>query len=94
MAKRPRDYSQINWDDLRLFLAVAECKSLRLAAKRLNLHHSTVARRVEKLESTLKHRLFEETQTGLAICELSKEGLDLKFKTEKIRDIITGITAE
>ena len=91
MAKRPRDYSQINWDDLRLFLAVAECKSLRLAAKHLDLHHSTVARRIEKLEVTLKYRLFREVQSGLAACELSKEGLELKAQAEKIRNVILKI---
>ena len=40
----------MNWDHLEYFLAVARAGSLSGAAKQLDVNHSTVARRLEKLE--------------------------------------------
>ncbi|MEX7044745.1 LysR family transcriptional regulator, partial [Pseudomonas aeruginosa] len=49
MPKKPRDLGQLDWEDIRLFLIVTQSGSIRAAAKRLDVHHSTVARRVLKL---------------------------------------------
>ena len=40
-----------NWDDLRIFLALAREGKLTAVAKRLNVSHPTVARRVKQLEA-------------------------------------------
>ena len=40
----------LDWSNLEYFLAVAETGSLSNAAKILKVNHSTVARRIEKLE--------------------------------------------
>jgi DNA-binding transcriptional LysR family regulator len=55
---------QNDWDDLRFFLAVAEAGSLSRAAKVLRVTHSTVLRRLSRLESRLGSRLFERLHTG------------------------------
>ena len=57
----------LNWDDVRVFLAVAELGSVRAAAERLDVSHSTVARRIDMFEGALATRLFERTSTGYSI---------------------------
>ena len=54
----------MNWDDLRIFLAVARTGSLSGAARQLGIQHSTVSRRMQKLEQTLGSRLLERTNQG------------------------------
>jgi DNA-binding transcriptional LysR family regulator len=57
----------VKWDDLRVFLEVARQGSVHAAAKRLNLDHSTVCRRVGKLESLLSIKLLDRTQRGIVL---------------------------
>lgn len=54
----------MNWDDLRIFLAVARNGTLAQAAARLNIDPTTVARRIQRLEATLSSTLFEHTPAG------------------------------
>lgn len=54
----------MQWDDLRLFLELVRNGSARSAAGKLNMSHSTVVRRVERLESSLGVRLFDRDFTG------------------------------
>lgn len=48
-----------DWDNLRVFLALAEEGSLTAAARKLKVSHPTVSRRVKALEDELGSRLFE-----------------------------------
>jgi len=57
----------IKWDDLRVFLEVARQGSIHAAAKRLKLDHSTVCRRIDKLESRLAVKLLDRTQKGIVV---------------------------
>ena len=47
-----------DWDDLRVFLAVARAESLSGAGKALRLDPATVGRSIQKLEEALAARLF------------------------------------
>ena len=57
----------MNWDDLRMLLAVARCGSISGGAKSLDLQHSTVSRRMNKLEHGLGVRLFDKMPGGYAL---------------------------
>jgi len=57
----------VNWDDLRVFLAVARSGSISSGAKLLDLQHSTVSRRMRKLEQGLGVRLFDKVPSGYAL---------------------------
>ena len=57
----------MNWDDLRLFLAVARSGSISSGARQLELQHSTVSRRMRKLEQELGVRLFDKVPSGYAL---------------------------
>lgn len=48
-----------DWDNLRVFLALAEEGSLTAAARRLRVSHPTIARRIKALEDELGTRLFD-----------------------------------
>lgn len=57
----------MDWDDLRLVLAVAEAGSLSGAARRLRVTHSTVFRRLSAIEAGLGVRLFERFRDGYSV---------------------------
>jgi DNA-binding transcriptional LysR family regulator len=48
-----------DWDDLRVFLALAREGNLTAAARQLNVSHPTVARRIKSLESAIGAQLFD-----------------------------------
>lgn len=56
--------STIDWDGLRLFLELVRQGSARGAAQALGVSHSTIVRRVERLESELGATLFDRDFTG------------------------------
>lgn len=57
----------VNWDDLRVFLAVARSGSISAGARQLELQHSTVSRRMRSLEQSLGVRLFDKVPSGYAL---------------------------
>jgi DNA-binding transcriptional LysR family regulator len=59
--------ASVKWDDLRVFLEVARLGSVHAAAKRLRLDHSTVCRRIGKLESGLSVKLLNRTRGGVSV---------------------------
>jgi len=56
----------MNWDDLRIFLAVTRERTVRAAGERLGMSHSTVIRRLERLEEDVDSKLFVRTARGLS----------------------------
>jgi DNA-binding transcriptional LysR family regulator len=61
MAGRKRSH---NWDDFRHFLAVARTGTLSAAAEVLGTDHTTVARRIHGLETSLAAKLFYRSNLG------------------------------
>lgn len=57
----------MDWDDLRIFLAVARAESLSAAGRRLGLDASTVGRRIARLEQAVGAGLFAKTPQGYAL---------------------------
>ncbi|HYH97056.1 LysR family transcriptional regulator [Hyalangium sp.] len=57
----------LDWDDLRIFLAVARCGSLSAAARELKVSQPTVGRRIQAFERRLGARLFRRTPGGYAL---------------------------
>lgn len=72
----------MNWDDLKIFLAVAEAPSMRAAAKAIRVSHSTVSRRIDSLESSLNTRLFDRLPEGYS---LTNAGHELVPVAQKMR---------
>lgn len=61
----------MNWDDVRIFLAVARAGQILAASRRLDLNHATVGRRVSALEASLGSKLLIRRTNG---CDLTPEG--------------------
>ncbi len=55
---------QVDWDDLRFFIAVMRSGQISHAARQLCVDHATVARRIDHLERTLNTKLFERGRAG------------------------------
>ncbi|WP_187429661.1 HTH-type transcriptional regulator GltR [Roseobacter fucihabitans] len=58
-----------NWDDLRLFLAVAREETLSGAGKVLRLDPATVGRRMQRLEAALQATLFAKSPQGYSLTD-------------------------
>jgi len=59
----------IDWEDVKTFAMLAGRGTVRAAAAALSVHHSTVSRRLDKLEFALGVRLFDRRPEGLVLTE-------------------------
>jgi DNA-binding transcriptional LysR family regulator len=57
----------MNWDDARIFLAVARAGQMLGAARKLGLNHATVSRRVAVLEADMGAALVERGSAGVTL---------------------------
>jgi len=69
----------MNWDDIRIFLAIAREGQILAAARGLGVNHATVARRLSALEDAMGARLFVRRTNG---CDLTAEGEALLARAE------------
>lgn len=60
-------------DDLRYFLEVARRQRLVAAGHALGVDHTTVGRRVSRLERSYGHRLFDRSASGWTLTEAGAE---------------------
>ena len=72
----------IDWDDVRYFLAVARSGSVRAAAERLKVNHSTVLRRIGQLEERLGTQMFEKLPSGYRLTDAGEEVLQFAAQME------------
>ncbi|WP_019172390.1 LysR family transcriptional regulator [Pseudaminobacter salicylatoxidans] len=72
----------MNWDDVRIFLAVARAGQILGAARRLELNHATVSRRIAALEEALKTKLFRRLTTGSELTPAGERFLDVAERME------------
>lgn len=63
----------LNWNDIRVFLAVAEAGKIASAAQALRLDPTTLGRRIKRLEARLQTRLFERTRSGQLLTEAGEK---------------------
>ena len=72
-----------NWDDIRIFLAVALEGSIRRAAVKLGINHSTVSRRISAFEDELNVRFFERLTTGYLLTPAGEELMNIAKQMEE-----------
>ncbi|MFB9224333.1 LysR family transcriptional regulator [Paracoccus cavernae] len=77
----------MDWDDMRIFLAVARGESLSAAGRKLGVDASTVGRRIARLEQSLGAKLFLKTPQGY---ELAAEGQRLIPHAEAAETALQG----
>ncbi|MCO5732460.1 LysR family transcriptional regulator [Rhizobium sp. SSA_523] len=71
------------WDDLQFFLAVARSGQLSTAARQLRSSHATVSRRIDRLEFSLKVKLFERNPRGYVLTPLGHRFVETAEKVEQ-----------
>src|SRR6201997_2237842 len=74
--------TMIDWDDVRYFLAVARGGSVRAAAERLGVNHSTVLRRIAQLDERLGVQMFEKLPSGYRLTAAGEEVLEFADQME------------
>lgn len=72
----------MNWDDLRIVLAVQRAGTHTRAARDLGIAHTTVSRRLKAAEADLGVRLFDRTPEGLVATSAGQEILELAERVE------------
>lgn len=72
----------MDWDDLRVFLAIARSGSLGAAAKLLGVSHPTVGRRLHVLEQVSGQMFFRRTGLGLVLTDSGERILHLAHEME------------
>jgi DNA-binding transcriptional LysR family regulator len=72
----------VNWDDVRIFLAVARAGQILGAARRLELNHATVSRRVAALEGALGAKLFRRHTAGSELTTAGERFLGIAERME------------
>jgi DNA-binding transcriptional LysR family regulator len=81
----------MDWDDLRVFLAVARAGRVAPAARSLGVEHSTVARRIAKLEHDLGAPVFYRTAGGYRLTAAGARARALAEDVERGAVALTGL---
>jgi DNA-binding transcriptional LysR family regulator len=71
----------MEWDRVRIFLAVARSGQMLAAARNLGLNHATVGRQLTALEAELQTKLLERNVNG---CTLTSAGEAMLISAEKV----------
>ncbi len=77
-----------NWNDLQAFLAVARSGRLTEAARAMGIEHTTLSRRIARLEGMLATKLFDRRPTGYS---LTTDGMALMPRAEEMETGAVGI---
>ncbi len=78
----------MDWDNIRVFLAVARSGQMLAAASRLSMDHATVRRRINALERALGAKLLDRQTTG---CHLTTAGEKFYVAAERAEtEIMSG----
>jgi DNA-binding transcriptional LysR family regulator len=81
----------VDWDNVRIFLAVARAGQFLAAARLLRIDHATVTRRITRLEQALGTKLFERRTSG---CLLTPAGERFLTAAERIEGDMLRVQAE
>jgi DNA-binding transcriptional LysR family regulator len=81
----------MDWDNVRIFLAVARAGQFLAAARLLRVDHATVTRRITRLEAALGAKLFERRTSG---CILTQAGERFLGAAERIEGDVLRVQSE
>ncbi len=82
MADRKRT-GQLDWEDVRYFLALSRAGTLSRAARALRVNHATVARRIKAMEAALGKVLFRRRADGYGLTPDGEAALEIAAAMER-----------
>ncbi|MEO8183485.1 MAG: LysR family transcriptional regulator [Deltaproteobacteria bacterium] len=85
MPRKPAAREQLQWDDVRLFLALCRSRTIGGAGQALGVDASTVSRRLVLLEEAVSAKLFDRGRNGIAP---TKAGEDLLPVAEEMESVM------
>ena len=89
--------AELDWDDLKIALAVGRTGSLTRAALQLGVNQSTATRRLVALEAELGTTLFIRNQAGLTPTEAGRAAIthagEVERRMERLREQVAGSSA-
>lgn len=88
MVSKRTAIDQLDWDDVRVFLALWRADSLRAAADDLGLTHPTVRRHLDSLEAGTGLVLFERSTGGL---QPTQQGQELYQAALAVEEAMQGV---
>lgn len=86
MADKKR--TELDWQDVRIFLALARHGSLSAAARTLGVNHGTVSRRLLSLEHSLGEKLVERRPEGYALTPAGTHALEAASDMEQAAQVL------
>ncbi len=85
----------MNWDDLKVVLAISRAGSLTGAAQMLGIDQSTAGRRVSSLEADVGALLFVRSKTGFTPTtageSVIERALEIEARAERLAEEVNGI---
>lgn len=81
----------MEWNDLKIILAIGRDGTLSGAAKALGMNHSTVFRRINTIEEKMEVRFFDRLPQGYSMTEAGEAALRT---AERIDDEVNGLSRE
>lgn len=78
----------MDWDDVRIFAAVAAVGSINKAAADLKVTPSNVSRRIDDLETRLEVKLFQRRRTGMVLTSAGEDLYDRAQSMQRFADDI------
>lgn len=86
MADKKR--TEVDWEDVRTFLALARHGSLSAAARMLSVNHATISRRLRMLEDSLGEKLVERRPEGYVLTAAGTQALDAAGDMEQAAQVL------
>ena len=81
---------RMKWDDIKVFMVVAEAGSTLAASKRLGVNQTTVSRRIDALEAATGLTLFQRDLSGYELTFIGRELLEASQPAGEVFEKITG----
>lgn len=81
----------MDWNDLKIFLAVARTGTLGAAARLVGQTQPTIGRRIRALEASAGHTLFQRTNDGFV---LTDEGMTTLAYAERVEEELLALERE
>lgn len=74
--------TEVDWQDIRVFLALGRHGSLSAAARALSVNHATVSRRIQSLEESLGEKLVERRPEGYVLTPSGVQTMEVASEME------------
>jgi DNA-binding transcriptional LysR family regulator len=84
-----RKRTDLDWQDVRIFLALGRHRSLSATARALQVNHATVARRIQSLEDSLGEKLVERRPDGYLLTPAGERALEVAAEMDAAAQTLT-----